>query len=107
MLGGCPILLTKSLCLDSIGRLTAYVCSCRGNGVCGLSEAGNFGFHYVCLGCILGKFVSISYLLISSSSKNVKVIKCSLPFLREEFLVLIHGVSSGVTDNNVGLDRRH
>jgi hypothetical protein len=56
---------------------------------------------------ILGKFVSISYLLISSSSKNVKVIKCSLPFLREEFLVLIHGVSSEVTDNNVGLDRRH
>ena len=41
MLGGCPILLTKSLCLDSIGGLTAHVCSCRDNDVCSLSEAGN------------------------------------------------------------------
>jgi hypothetical protein len=43
----------------------------------------------------------------SSSSKNVEVIKFSMPFLREEFLVLIHGVSSEVTDNSVVLDRRH
>jgi hypothetical protein len=33
--------------------------------------------------------------------------KFSKPFLREEFLVLIHAVSSEVIDNSVVLGRRH
>jgi hypothetical protein len=72
MLGGCQILLTKSSCLDSIGGLTAYVCSCRDNDVCGLSEAGNLvsiaDVRDISWGS-LSAFLTFSFLVLPKMSK--------------------------------------